>query len=146
MRAAAAEKNIVAAPSGLKTARLLEARFGTPYEVLDPLADDLLPPGDYAGKRILIIHQQVTANTLRQRLLNLGALSVTCATWFLRKPELAQPGDLCLTEEDDFEALVMEGNFDLLIGDPTLWRIVPDYTGTTIDLPQFPVSGKLGGT
>ncbi len=143
--ASAAEKNIVAAPDGLKAAKYLNEKFGTPYEVCDPLAASLLPERDYTGKRILVIDQQVRANTLRDLLLERGAASVICATWFLHLTELAQPGDVRLKEEDDFEELVMQGDFDLLIGDSTLWRIVPDYTGETISVPQFPVSGDLGG-
>ena len=56
-----------------------------------------------------------------------------------------EPGDKKLKEEDDFEALVYEGGYDLLIGDPVLWRIIPHYSGERMDLPQFPVSGQLGG-
>lgn len=143
--ASASEKNIVSAPDGLNAAKYLNEEFGTPYEVYDPLAASLLPERDYTGKRILIIDQQVRANTMRELLLERGAASVTCATWFLHLTELAQPGDVRLKEEDDFEELVMQGNFDLLIGDGTLWRIVPDYDGETISVPQFPVSGDLGG-
>ena len=40
--------------------------------------------------------------------------------------------------------LVAEGDFDILVGDPTLWRIVGDFEGTLVDAPQFAVSGKLG--
>ena len=143
--ASAAEKNIVAAPDGLKAAKYLNEKFGTPYEVYDPLAESLLLERDYAGKRILVIDQQVRANTMRALLLERGAASVTCATWFLHLTDLAQSGDVRLKEEDDFEELVMQGGFDLLIGDGTLWRIVPDYTGETVSMPQFPVSGDLGG-
>lgn len=143
--ASAAEKIIVAAPDGLKAAKYLNEKFGTPYEIYDPLAASLLPEWDYTGMRILIIDQQVRANTIREILLARGAKSVTCATWFLHLTDLAQPGDVRLKEEDDFEELVMQGDFDLLIGDGTLWRIVPDYRGETISVPQFPVSGDLGG-
>ena len=143
--ASAAEKNIVAAPDGLKAAKYLYEKFGTPYEVYDPLAAALLPERDYAGKRVLIIDQQVRADTMRDILIERGASSVTCATWFLLLTELAHPGDVRLKEEDDFGELVMQGDFDLLIGDGSLWRIVPDYRGETLDVPQFPVSGNLGG-
>jgi len=143
--APAAEKNIVAAPSGLRAAQVLKEKFGTPYEVFDPLAAELLPEGEYTGKTILVIDQQVRANSLRALLRQSGAAKVVCATWFTLDTTLAEPGDLRLREEDDFEELVTDGGFDLLIGDPTLWRIVKNYRGETIDLPQFPVSGKLGG-
>jgi hypothetical protein len=97
----------------------------------------------WAGKRVLVVHQQVAANTLRTRLLAHGAERVTCATWFMQVAELAQDGDVRLREEDDFEELVYQGDFDVLVGDPTLWRIVPRFEGVTIDIPQFPVSGEL---
>ena len=145
LAAASAEKNIVAAPSGLRPAQYLEEKFGIPYEVYDPLAKKLLPDCDYSGKRILVIDQQVRANTMRNILLDRGAVDVNCATWFLMDTTRSKPGDCRLKEEDDFEALVYDGDYDLLIGDPTLWRIVPNYAGKTIDVPQFPVSGQLGG-
>lgn len=143
--ASSVEKNIVAAPDGLKAAKYLEERFGTSYEICDPLAASLLPDLNYSGKRILVIDQQVRAKTLREILRQRGAASVTCATWFLRLTELTETGDVRLKEEDDFEELVTQGNFNLLIGDGTLWRIVPEYHGETISIPQFPVSGDLGG-
>ena len=143
--ASSAEKNIVAAPSGLRAAQYLEEKFGTPYEVYDPIAELLLPDRDYSGKRILIIDQQVRANTMRDVLLKRGAAKVHCATWFLMDTKRTQIGDCRLKEEDDFEAVVYDGDYDLLIGDATLWRIVPNYACETIDVPQFPVSGQLGG-
>ena len=145
LAAASAEKNIVAAPSGLRAAQYLEEKFGIPYEVYDPLAEVLLPDHNYSGKRILVIDQQIRANTMRDILLDRGAANVHCATWFLMDTSRIKSGDCRLREEDDFEALVYQGGYDMLIGDPTLWRIVPNYTGETVDLPQFPVSGQLGG-
>lgn len=138
--ASAAEKNVVTAPSGLAAAKLLKQRFGTPYEVFDPLAH---VAADVAGKRMLVVHQQVRANTLRNHMLEAGATEVRCATWFMQVPELAQKGDVRLREEDDFEELVMSGGFDMLVSDASLWRIVPHFTGETVSLPQFAVSGAL---
>ncbi len=147
VRASAAEKNLVVAPSGLRAAKLLERRFGTPYEVANPLAAqdaaEIAMSYDVRGKRVLVVQQQVAANAMRDVFLSHDATSVTCATWFMMLPELAQSGDVQLHEEDDFEQLVYEGEFDVLVGDPTLWRIVPQFSGVTVDKPQFPVSGKL---
>lgn len=143
--ASTSEKNIVCAPSGLRAARLLEKRFGTPYEVCDPLAESLLPALDYAGKRVLVIDQQMRAVTMRRAILERGAAAVTCATWFMQLEEFAEPGDMHLIEEDDLAALVSSGGFDILIGDLTQWRIVRGFTGVTADIPQFPVSGRLVG-
>lgn len=144
VNASSAERNLVVAPSGLAAAKLLQKRFGTPYEVCDPLADALIADADVAGRRVLVVHQQVCANSLRDVLLARGAKEVTCATWFMQLPELALPQDVQLREEADFVSLVQEGGYDLLIGDPTLWRMIPDYGGAAIDVPQFAVSGKLG--
>ena len=143
-RASSVERNLVVAPSGLKVARLLQERFGTPYEVCDPLAASLAEGVEVTGRRVLIVHQQVTANSLRTEFLARGAAEVTCATWFMRKHELAEPQDVRLSEESDLYRLVAEGDFDILVGDPTLWRIVGDFEGTLVDAPQFAVSGKLG--
>lgn len=153
VRASEAEKVVVVAPSGLAAAKLLQRRFGTPYEVAYPLHEGCSSVSDslrlgcdgasWVGKRVLVIHQQVAANTLRTLLEAQGAERVTCATWFMQVPELAQEGDVRLREEDDFEELVYQGDFDVLVGDPTLWRIVPEFEGITIDVPQFPVSGEL---
>ena len=148
--ASAAEKNLVVAPSGLATAKLLQKRFGTPYEVGNPLVRRACRDGRFldgttiANKRVLVVQQQVTAKVLREELLAAGAASVTCATWFMMLDELAEPGDVRLREEVDFEELVREGGFNVLMGDPVLWRIVDFFEGTTIDLPEFPVSGTFG--
>ncbi|MDO4539258.1 MAG: hypothetical protein Q4B54_13925, partial [Coriobacteriales bacterium] len=148
-QAAANEKNVVVAPSGLPTAKLLQERFGTPYEVFDPLVDELTKaagldgPALVEGKRVLVVAQQVRANTIRERLRALGAAQVDCATWFMRVSELAEAGDVRLTEEDDFEELVRDGGYELLVGDPALWPIARDYAGATVDLPDFALSGKL---
>ena len=45
----------------------------------------------------------------------------------------------------EFAKAASQGDYDILIGDPTLWRIVPNDTGKTISIPQFAVSGQLGG-
>ena len=146
--ASAAQKNVVVAPSGLAAAKLLERRFGTPYEVTNPLAGlgeetQRASRLSVEGKRVLVVDQQVAANSMREELLERGAASVTCATWFMLLPELAQEGDVRLREEDDFEELVYGGDFDVLVGEPALWRIVRRFEGQTIDVPQFPVSGNL---
>lgn len=141
--ASAASKNVVVAPSGLRAAKLLERRFGTPYEVACPLVPDVCAGADVRGRRVLVVGQQVEANAMRERLLAAGAASVTCATWFMLLDELAQEGDVRLREEDDFEELVGAGGYDVLVGDPALWRIVAGFEGVTVDVPQFPVSGEL---
>ena len=145
MRASSAERNVVVAPSGLAAAQLLEQRFGTPYECRDPRASRMAEHINVEGARVLVIHQQVTATSLREELLARGARSVVCATWFMQDASLAQPEDVRLAEEDDLTRLVAEGSFDVLVGDPAQWPLVRGFAGTTYGLPQFAVSGELGG-
>lgn len=143
--AAGAEKNLVVSPAGLKAARYLEESFGTPYVVGNPLAAGLFPDLDCAGKRVLVVHQQVTANTLREELQKRGSGEVTAATWFMKKTELAQPGDVALTEEDQFTELVRRGEYDIIIGDTALRRMISDFTGEFVDAPHFAASGTVVG-
>ncbi len=143
-RASAAERNLVVAPSGLAAARLLEERFGTPYEVRNPLAAGLARDIDVTGARVLVVDQQVSANTLRAELLERGAAAVTCATWFMQKRELAEPGDVRLAEEGDLAELVAHGGFDVIVTDRTVWPLVEGHVATLVDVPQFAVSGRLG--
>jgi hypothetical protein len=142
--ASAAEHNLVVAPSGLAAARLLEERFGTPYEVRNPLAAELARDIDVAGKSVLVVDQQVSANTLREELLARGAVRVTCATWFMLKRELSEPDDVRLAEEGDLTELVAQGGFDVIVSDRTVWPLVEGHVQTLVDVPQFAVSGRMG--
>lgn len=142
--AGSAEMNLVVSPAGLPAAEYLKKTFGTPFEVRCPLAKDLVPEMDYTGKKVLCIHQQVMANGMRDRVRALGGEEVTVATWFMRKPALAEEGDRFLVEEDEFEELVYQGNYDVILADRTLQPIVPQYEGQWIHAPHFAVSGKLG--
>lgn len=143
--AGGAEMNLVVSPAGLRTAEYLKERYGTPYTLENPLISGELCQLDPVGKRCLVIHQQVTANTVRRLLLERGAASVTAATWFLKKPELSQPGDLRLTEEDQLMELVQNGNYDMILCDSVFWEMFPEYAGELVDLRHFAVSGRLYG-
>lgn len=142
--AASAEKNIVVSPAGLRAAETLKTAFGTDYEIRCPLAEDLVPEEDYSGKRVLCVHQQVMANSMRDRIRALGGEDVTVATWFMRKRALAEEQDRFLTEEDEFEELVEKGQYDCILADRTLQPIVRNASGRWIHAPHFAVSGKLG--
>ena len=143
-KAASAEKNLVVSPAGLRAAEYLKKTFHTEYEIRCPLAEELVPEEDFSGKKVLCVHQQVMANSMRDRIRSLGGEDVTVATWFMRKPALAEPQDRFLVEEDEFEELVENGQFDCILADRTLQPIVRNYPGTWIHAPHFAVSGKLG--
>lgn len=144
--AGSADKNLVVAPAALETAKYLEKEFGTPYEVGYPFVDELIPELDYAGKKILIVHQQVIANAIRQEIRtrsNEQNTEVTVASWFMMKSELSEEEDLLLKEEMDYCKLVQNGNYDIVFADENMRGLVPGFKGTFVNVRHFAVSGKL---
>ena len=144
--AGSADKNLVVAPAALETAKYLEKEFGTPYEVGYPFVDELIPELDYAGKKILIIHQQVIANAIRQEIRTRSDeqnTEVTVASWFMMKSELSEEEDLSLKEEMDYCKLVQNGNYDIVFADENMRDLVPGFKGTFVNVRHFAVSGKL---
>ena len=144
--AGSADKNLVVAPAALETAKYLEKEFGTPYEVGYPFIDELIPELGYERKKILIIHQQVIANAIRQEIRTRSDeqnTEVTVASWFMMKSELSEEGDLSLKEEMDYCKLVQNGNYDIVFADENMRGLVPGFKGTFVNIRHFAVSGKL---
>lgn len=144
--AGSADKNLVVAPAALETAKYLEKEFGTPYEVEYPFVDELIPELGYERKKILIIHQQVIANTIRQEIRTRSDeqnTEVTVASWFMMKSEISEEGDLSLKEEKDYCKLVQNGNYDIVFADESMRGLVPGFKGTFVNVRHFAVSGKL---
>ncbi len=144
-----AEEVSVLAPCGLAAARWLEAHRKIPYTVGYPVEDlDGYPEfcekiKEWKGKKILIVHQQILANTLREIICRTTDSKVTVASWFLMDQELEQEGDISLKEEEQWILLVKEGNYDVIIGDPLFQKAIRNYGGEYISLPHFAVSGTL---
>ena len=141
-----ADKNLVVAPAALETAKYLEKEFGTPYEVGYPFVDELIPELGYERKKILIIHQQVIANAIRQEIRTRSDeqnTEVTVASWFMMKSELSEEGDLSLKEEMDYCKFVQNGNYDIVFADENMRGLVPGFKGTFVNVRHFAVSGKL---
>ena len=138
-KASSVSKNIVVSPAALATAKYLEKTFRTPYA----LVEDLLPEMDYTGKRILVVHQQVIADSIRKVLLERGAEIVQTASWFMMKKELQADGDVILRDEDAYIELVQNGEFDIIFADECMDRMTPKFDGTFVNTRHFAVSGKL---
>ena len=138
-------KNIVVSPAAIMTAKYLEKTFGTPYEIHYPLVDKLIPDIDYTGKRVLVVHQQVIADSIRKELLKKGAETVQTAGWFMMKKELLADGDVLLRDEDDYIELVQNGEYDVIFADGCMERMTPEFKGTFVNTRHFAVSGKLVG-
>lgn len=143
--------NIAASADGMEAVSYLKSKFGTPSQVRFPGAEHFLTerhPGEadgeglYSGK-VLIVQSQVLGNSLREEILHRDpGAEVTVADWFFMSQELMQPQDVSLKEEDDFTDLVKSYEPGLIIGDRVLMRMIPEYTGKFIHLPQFSISGK----
>lgn len=144
-KASSASKNIVVSPAALVAAQYLEKTFGTPYEISYPLAGELIPEMDYTGKKILVVHQQVIADSIRRELLKKGAKRVQIASWFMMKKELLADGDVLLRDEDAYIELVQNGDFDIIFADGCMERMIPEFKGIFVDTRHFAVSGKLIG-
>ena len=151
-RAGTVSKNLVVSPAALKTAKYLEETFGTPYEVTYPLAGELVPDMDYTGKKILIVHQQVIANSIREEIRRRCAEisengdadpEVRVAGWFMMKPELKEEQDRSLRDEDDYISLVEQEGYDVIFADGCMKCMTPGYHGVFVNTVHFAVSGKL---
>lgn len=142
-KASSVSRNIVVSPAALMTAKYLEKTFGTPYEIAYPLVDELIPEMDYTGKRILVVHQQVIADSIRRELLKRDAETVQTACWFMMKKELSADGDVILRDEDAYIELIQNGGFDIIFADGCMERMTPGFEGIFVNTRHFAVSGKL---
>lgn len=142
-KASSVEKNIVVSPAALECARYLEKTFGTPYEVGYPLVEELVPDMEYAGKKILIVQQQVMAGSIRAELRKRGGDGkITVASWFSMEKDILEEGDVSLKDEEDYMELVEKGRYDVIFADPCMRRMTKDFSGVFVDAVHFAVSGK----
>lgn len=149
-KAARVEMNLVVSPAALDTARYLRDTFGTPFKTDYPL--ETLPGWEdiaarlsgLSGSRILIVHQQILANALRDHLIKAYCepSDITVASWFDMDKEYLMKQDIHIREEDQWISLVKEGNYDCIIGDALFRSAVKDYSGAWIDIDHFAVSGR----
>ena len=142
-KASSVEKNIVVSPAALECARYLEKTFGTPYEVGYPLVEELVPDMEYAGKKILIVQQQVMAGSIRAELRKRGGDGkITVASWFSMEKDLLEEGDVSLRDEEDYMELAEKGGYDVIFADPCMKRMTKAFSGVFVDTVHFAVSGK----
>ena len=96
---------------------------------------------------MLIVHQQVFANSLRDVLIGTSEDNplerVDVASWFMMSKEVRQEHDIKLNEEDELMKLVDAEGYDMVIGDPLIKRALPGWKGTFLSLPHFAVSASL---
>ncbi|MCE5202542.1 MAG: nitrogenase component 1 [Synergistaceae bacterium] len=164
--------NLVVSPSGLKPAKFLKEKFGTPYIAGFPFAgtEDALrikikeaAAGNDDGHNnikahgavnmassddndsLLVINQQVVANAVRESLrIKSGSQHVDVATWFMFDKTISESGDAVLKEEDDLRALITGRGYRGIVGDPLFKRAIPgEWHGVYFNMPHYAVSGSL---
>ena len=159
-RAADADWNLVMSRSGLALAKYMEKKYGVPYFCGVPIGDggqwlrafeerktgrDTAPAKTQSdGKGILILHEQVFANSLRAYL---GVLApevpVTIGSLIGLEPALSEPGDLDLNLEQDLMRELNSGKYAAVVGDPELHRVLRRGDVRMLPLPHVAVSSKL---
>lgn len=144
-KASAAEKNLVVSPAGVRTAEYLQQAFGTPWEVWSPPLNPALQEKlrTLSARKILVVHQQFTANAVRREIRKNSSVEIVAASWFMMLDPWKEANDVQLTDEAQFAELVQQGGFDAVIGDLKLKRVLRNFSGEFIDLPHFAVSGRL---
>lgn len=143
MHAGKADMNIVVSPAGLKAAQYLQKTLGTPYEMrYFGLSQVVSDNSIFAGKNVLIIHQDIAARAMRAMAEEAGAAYVTTATWFMTAKTEPDAGHISLREEDDFRKLADNDDFDIILGDAYFKKALPHFHGLYVDFPHFAVSGR----
>lgn len=147
-------KNIVVSPAGVKAAKLLERRFGIPYEAAYPIdnrlkmhiKNSIQKSGglEVNQHKILIVHQQFFANAVREFIKKeFDIEDVRIASWFKMDKDYSESKDVKLKEEGELRELVMDNQIDIVMGDPLLERLLYDLHSRFIPFPHFAVSGAL---
>ncbi|WP_195847846.1 nitrogenase component 1 [Selenomonas montiformis] len=139
-------KNLVVSPMGLPAARFFAAQFDIPYEVSIPaefFEESAALSSIPSDSRVLIVHQQIFANSLRGFLRQKGHQgAICCATFFEQADQLAEKDDQLLEEEDSLCQFLQTEPFDYLAADELMLRALPDFHGHFIPLPHFAASGS----
>ena len=104
---------------------------------------ELVSDMDYAGKKVLVVHQQVIADSIRAEIRKRGeGAAVTVASWFSMEKDLLEEGDVSLRDEEDYIELAESNGFDVIFADPCMKRMTPGFDGEFVDAVHFAVSGK----
>ncbi|MCR5777536.1 MAG: nitrogenase component 1 [Lachnospiraceae bacterium] len=133
---------LVVSSGAIKAAKKLAEKTGKTYEIGYPLAGRYLTDEqDFNNKKILIVHSQVAANSLRDLIRSkYPSADVTVASFFMMNREIKESGDVKLREENDFMELVNSG-YDYIYADECLKALAKGFTGEWINMTHFAISG-----
>ena len=165
-----AEKNIVLSPAGTAAAKWLQKEYGTPWSYFIPDAEKIfdrfcsadmaesqkspvyaqirdkkacMVKEDDAGRpaTVLVLHQQVLADTIC-RLLRSRGIEADTAGFFMMNKDLLRDTDSFLREETDLRKLVLQKGYDTVIADRSLMPLLEGLPVRLLHLPHFAVSGE----
>lgn len=92
---------------------------------------------------ILIVGEQVYSNAVRSIIKRIHPRKKIVVTGFFKMYEdLMQDDDMSLNYEDSFVRTVSSVKPSLIIGDPALKALIPDYTGRWVERRHFALSGR----
>lgn len=160
--ASAAKLNLVIHVSGIKAAQYCKQAFGVPYIVHMPIGESGIKVlqckirqslantpqekkpacrhSSHNGKRVLIIHEQITANGWRDCLQSeFGFQDVAVVSFFSMDKAYMQPDDIRLLEEADLQEIAKA--YDYLFCDRILYEAAENPKAVLIEVPHLAVSG-----
>lgn len=159
-KAATADVNLVVSESGLKPAQLLREKFGIPYVVGTPVANDVdlvdelraaaidgvnRTIRDESGEGgVLVVADQILENSLRRSILKKNPdASVCVGTMFGLNEEISAGQDLDIENERSLLRILRGHRFSKLVADPMICELVePDDGIETHPLPHVAISSK----
>lgn len=149
-----ADISIVVSRSGLEAARLIEKKFGVPYICGVPLHNSSVIEkklnGEYSPKiingndgGILIIHEQIFANSIREQIAEQSGISTTVASLFGIEKSISLEQDITLANETAVKEVINSGRYSVIIADPMIKKLLKRDDVKFVSLPHVAVSSKL---
>lgn len=149
-----ADLNIVITRCGLDAAQYMEKKYGIPYICGAPIGDGEIFNRKLSGEAaprctgtgtggILIIHEQIMANSLREVIAEKSDVPVTVGSMYILDRRLAEEGDINLPHELSVREAVNSGDYSVIIADPEIAKIIRRDDVEFFALPHVALSGRL---
>jgi len=153
-RCTSADMNIVVSLSGLDTAEYMQKKYGIPFVCAMPLGDgqNLIRKIKgtetennirHDGKKVLVIHDQVFANSFRECAEAVGSSQITVGSMLDLDKRISREGDIDLPDEKSVRNAVNSGEYSLVCGDPEIKKLIKRSDVEFLPLPHAAVSSKL---
>jgi len=154
-RVAEADLNVVISRCGLDAAEFMEKKYGIPYICGAPVGngENFIKKlkGTYQSEHekkkapadILIIHEQILANSIREELEKQSDVSVTVGSMYGLDSRLSREGDLDLPNELTIRKIINSGQYSVIIADPVIKKILNRDDVQFVELPHVALSGRL---